>query len=258
MDLHAEIHKNMEELAATFTEQMGRHDQKLQSATLATGPVDITNLAREFRDFKDLMWKTLGMLKSQLELVTRGLDRHETAARRKVLLVHGVEEAENEKPDIVFSDALASRLKLSAECLSAVRVVHRLGAKGNNHRPLLVRFATYSARCELWGVKRQLKGSGITVSEFLTKTRYEVFVAARKHFGLNNTWSSDGKVLVMLPDKSRHKVECWADLRPLTEKYPSKETPLPAGKGKKPAAVTAATSTRAQTRRAAHTQGVKK
>lgn len=255
MDLSAALDKNMQELSNTFEVRMGKYERELQAAKLTPGSQDISDVACEFSEFKSLMWSTLGMLKVQLELLTQGQDRHETAARRKVLLVHGVVEADNEKPNTVISDMLASRLKLSTECSSAVSVVHRLGAKGQKTRPLLVRFSNYSARRELWDAKKQLKGSGITVSEFLTKSRYEVFMAARKHFGLHNVWSSDGIIHVLVADKTRHKVECWADLRPLIAKYPSKETPAPADKAKKPAGKDAAASIKApQTRRALQAQ----
>lgn len=259
MDLYAELQKNMDEITETFSERMGKYEQELHAATPTPGPQDITKLTREFSDFKSLVWKSLGMLKNSLQLLTLGLDRHETAARRKVLLVHGVQEAAKEEADVILKGVLTDRLKVSAECLRDLKVVHRLGAKGTKSRPLLVRFATHTARNEVWSLKKELRGSGITVSEFLTKSRHGVFIAARKHFGVSNTWTSDGKIHLLLPDGSRQKLECWADLRPLTDKFPSKEAPLPTGIGKKLAAGTTAGSAKgAVTRRQAAQTQIKK
>lgn len=225
MDRSAELSQNMNSIMEYFEERMAKMEQELHAAKPAPAHKNISSLASEFSDFKAHIWKVLGMLKVHMELLTSGLDRHETASRRKVLLVHGVPEATDEKPDAVLKDVLADRLKVSVECIGAISVTHRLGAKGAKGRPLLVRFSSVAARSEVWQQKKALKGTGITITEFLTKARHELFTAARKHFGMSNAWSSEGKIIVLLPDKSRQKVECWRDLQPLTSKYPCKVSP---------------------------------
>lgn len=234
MDIYTKLANNMESIVKSFGERVEKCEQEIQ----ASAPKNVSSLASEFLEFKSLIWKCLSMLRSQLELLTLGLDRHETAARRKVLLVHGVKEEIDEQPGMVLKTMLANQLKVSAECLGAIRVVHRLGPiKDTKTRPLLVRFTTLEARSEVWGLKKGLKGSGMTVTEFLTKSRHNVFVASRKHFGMNNAWTSEGKIIIVLPDKSRRKVESWGDLQPLTSEYPSMDRSQPSqDKGKKPAA----------------------
>lgn len=244
MDQYSEISKGMEDLISTFSDRMDKYDRDLQLAATSTSPQDISGLAQQFSDFKSLIWKALGVLKSQIEHLGLGLDRHEQMMRRKVLLVHGVAEEPEEQPVAVLTAVLANRLKSSDDCLGAIKVVHRLGAKGAKTRPLLVRFTSHEARSEVWDSKKALKGTGITLTEFLTKSRHDVFMAARQHFGVSNSWTTDGRIFVQLPNKTRRKVECWAELRPLMDKFPSKEPPQSAVKGKKPAVDMSAASTR--------------
>lgn len=240
MDQYSELSKGMEDIISSFNDRMARYERDLQLAAASPSPQDISSLAQQFTDFKSLIWKALGVLKSQVEFLGLGLDRHEQVMRRKVLLVHGVAEEPDEQPVAVLSAVLSGRLKSSDECLGDVKVVHRLGAKGAKTRPLLVRFASYKARSEVWDSKKALKGSGITITEFLTRSRHDVFMAARKHFGVNNSWTSDGRIFLHLPNKTRQKIECWTELRPLMNKFPSKDAPQLADKGKKPTAQTSA------------------
>lgn len=44
--------------------------------------------------------------------------------------------------------------------------------------------------------KRNLKGSGITVREDLTKVRHALLREAISRFGLHNVWSNDGVIIV--------------------------------------------------------------
>lgn len=238
MDPQAVILKKMEKIESTFSERMRKYEEDLKAASKQATP-DIAGLSRDYSDFKSFVLDCLGLLKNQMEHVMRGLDKHEMGTRRKVLLFHGVPEQANEEPGDVIRSILCDSLKVPAECSKDVRVAHRLGAKGDDKvRPMLVRFVTHNARRDVWDVKKNLKGTGITVSEFLTKPRHDLFVAARKHFGMSNVWSTDGKVVLLLPNKRRAKLECMADLLPYSSKFPSKEAPSPADKLKQPAAGT--------------------
>lgn len=64
----------------------------------------------------------------------------------------------------------------------------------------------------MWFAKTKFKGTGITQSEFLTKSGHGVFIAARQHFGVNKCWTRDGVIYVVAPDGSRRKVERMLDL----------------------------------------------
>ncbi|CAH2071214.1 unnamed protein product, partial [Iphiclides podalirius] len=82
-------------------------------------------------------------------------------------------------------------------------------------------FAPYKKRSEVWENKTCLKGSGVTLSEFLTKSRHEVFKRARIHFGVKDCWTSEDRIVVLLPNKSRRRIERMSELEELIQRYPT-------------------------------------
>lgn len=106
-----------------------------------------------------------------------------------------------------------------------VAACHRLGVKKGKPRAVLVRFTDYRYRHLIWSNKTSLKGTGLTISEFLTVSRHHVFMEARKHFGMTNCWTADSKVFVLLPDKNRRKLELMSDLEKLIEQFPQQVKP---------------------------------
>ncbi|CAH2097846.1 unnamed protein product [Euphydryas editha] len=65
-----------------------------------------------------------------------------------------------------------------------------------------------------------LKGTKITLTEFLTKSRQDIFAEARNHFGLKKCWSADGVIVILLPDKTRAKITSSLELKKLISQYP--------------------------------------
>lgn len=211
------------DLEQLFTSRMQQYEDKLQRATSSSNSThpDLASLAVEFAEFKSFVWQALNTMKMQLDALNSAVDRHETAMRRKVLLLHGVPEKPSEKLPETVLEILKTRLKLSeASTNNSIHVCHRLGTSQQKARPILVRFFTMEHRQLVWDNKKLLKGSGITVSEFLTRTRHVAFMAARKHFGINNCWTIEGKIVVVSPDMSRHKLETMDELRRLTARFP--------------------------------------
>lgn len=80
----------------------------------------------------------------------------------------------------------------------------------------------------MWFAKTKLKGSGITLSEFLTRPRHQLFMSARDKFGVNNCWTKQGLVYVMGADGSRHRVSTLGDLNRIQQiKEKAQSTPAP-------------------------------
>lgn len=219
----------MSELMNIFKTRMDAYEEQLKLATKppSSSPPDVAVLSREFADFKNFVWDSLSTLKAQVDILSLGFDRHETFLRRKVLLIHGVPESKEENPTDVVSKVLADQMRLTEVTSSDLEVCHRLGSNLSKPRPLLVRFSDKLQRQMVWDSKTALKGSGFTLSEFLTKSRHRVFMEARKHFGVNRCWSADGKINVLLPDRSRRRFEMMADLVELINKYPQPGVPEP-------------------------------
>lgn len=229
---------NLQELEKLFGTRMLDYEQKLKqvsSGSTSTTAVNITTLSSEFSDFKSFVMQSLSAIKTQIELLTHGLDRHETIMRRKVLLVHGIGEKQGEKLSSVVYQLLADKMKLPGISEEDIQVCHRLGPAQDKTRPILVRFLNMEHRHLVWDNKTSLKGSGITVSEFLTKTRHQVFIAAREHFGLNRCWTVEGRIIVLVSNKVRRKIETRAELQSLVEQFPSATTIADATKPADPA-----------------------
>lgn len=218
MDVH-----NLESLAKVFENRMQEYENKLQKVTEDSIPqhTDIVILSKEFSEFKTMIWELFNNIKTQMESLKLGLDKHETIMRKKVLLFHGVNEKQQENLPEVILKIVTEQMKLTDIHRSDLQVCHRLGVSSQaKTRPLLVRFSSLEPRQVVWDAKTSLKGSGVTISEFLTKTRHQIFTSARKHFGLKNCWSTEGKIVVIFPDKQRRKIETMASLQELISKFP--------------------------------------
>lgn len=221
--MDGQLVSNMEKLERLFSSRMCDYEEKLKKVAAGTGSPhpDIASLSREFSEFKSFVWETLSTMKSQIDLITLGLDRHETAMRRKILLFHGITEKQNEKLHAVVHKVINNQLKLPDVMLDHLQVCHRLGSSRGKTRPVLVRFVGMEQRNLVWDTKTALKGTGITVSEFLTKPRHKAFVAARQHFGIKQCWSVEGKITILLPNKSKKKIESMSELTQLMSQFPS-------------------------------------
>lgn len=221
MDMH--LANNLEELEKLFTSRMGEYEQKLQKATTGKSSMhqDLKSLSQEFSEFKSFVWQTLSHMKKQIELLSVGFERHEAIMRRKVLLLHGIPEKEREKLHETVYQVISDRMKLPDISIDNIQVCHRLGSAQGKKRPVLVRFFDIEHRQAIWDNKTSLKGTGITVSEFLTQSRHRLFTAARKHFGIKHSWTVEGKIVVLLPDKSRRKIETMPELQALMSQYPA-------------------------------------
>ncbi|KAL4721209.1 hypothetical protein ACJJTC_009966 [Scirpophaga incertulas] len=191
------ITTSMEALHKLIESRMQKYEDKLLQVTANSNskiapPIDVTSLASEFYEFKSFVWEAMSAIKNQLELLSQGFDKHETAMRRKILHI------------------LIYMFVIDLEVQPPVKT-----------SPVLVRFHCFEHRCLAWNSKSSLKGSGITISEFLTKARHSAFLAARKHFGVNKCWSMQGSIHIILPNNTRVKIETISQLQPLITKFPS-------------------------------------
>ncbi|KAM3968030.1 uncharacterized protein ACR2FA_004805 [Aphomia sociella] len=220
MDL--KLADNLVALEKIFGSRMKQHEEKLSRVAAggdSTMSSNISILSSEFSEFKSFVLESLLIMKSQIELLSIGLDRHETFMRRKVLLIHGLPERKDEKLQDLVSSVFSDKLKVDITT-NHLEVCHRLGFTENKTRPVLVRFFDMEHRHLVWDNKTSLKGSGITISEFLTKTRHQVFMAARQHFGQNRCWTVEGRIVVLTSDKKRRKIESASELQCLIKQFP--------------------------------------
>lgn len=167
------IEPTQKALEESCTRRMEELEAQLQSAGNAKDT--IAKVEEEFRTFRELMYSMLGLLRRQIRECSGAIDGIETKHRRKSMLFMGVPESEGEDSSKIILDITQNKLQLkdhSADSLTC----HRLGASNKEYnRSILVRFRSTELRTSVWMMKTALKGSAISLREFLTKARQTAF-----------------------------------------------------------------------------------
>lgn len=204
------VKQSIDEMTKNFNEQMATFQNQLEK-NAPTNPT-VSSLAAEFNAFKNFTIKALEALQSQVKLLAKQVDQQEMRTRRKMLLFHGVTEAKDENTSERVLELLRKHLK-SDLALKDIARSHRMGRpRGNQSRCILVKFHDLSDRDTVWYAKTALKGTGITLSEFLTKPRHDVFMAARDRFGVRGCFTRDGSVFVIGANNERRCVASLEDV----------------------------------------------
>lgn len=205
------ILESQEQLQVLFLQKMDAFQEELKKSP---SPVSTSSVAAEFSSFRVFILATLKSLQDQITLLARESDNQEMRTRRKILLIHGLPEVTKEDTSATVVKAVVQQLKVADFTASDISRCHRMGrlSSSDRPRPILVKVLNMTLRNKLWYAKTALKGSGVTLSEFLTKPRHETFMAARQRFGVTKCWTRDGFVFVIGSDGSRHRISCVAEI----------------------------------------------
>ena len=130
-------------------------------------------------------------------------------SRRTNLLIHGIDEEENtdrnfkEDTDGKVVKIAHERLGLRADFVPKdISRSHRLGKRQNGKkRPIIVRFTSYRAKKMMFDKKKDLKNSGISITENLSPERYELYKKCWDIFGKENCWTLDGRINCLLQEQ---------------------------------------------------------
>ncbi|KAF9423600.1 hypothetical protein HW555_001155 [Spodoptera exigua] len=125
----------------------------------------------EFSAFRLFAMQTLTMLQQQVNFLAQTIDTMEMRGRRKILLLHGVPETKEEDTTGVVVRVVKEHLKLDLE-VPDIKRCHRMGRSTQKPRPILFKLHNTALPDGIWFGKTSLKGTGKTISEFLTKTRH--------------------------------------------------------------------------------------
>ena len=140
--------------------------------------VDRKEKEREIAELKS----TINSLNVRLDKADRALDRQEQYSRRNCLLIHGIDEENQENTDEVVINVLKKEMDEEITHLDIDRS-HCLGNRKfdtSKPRPIIIKFSRYNVRARIFKNKRKLKGKRTSVTESLTKTRMEKLEKARK------------------------------------------------------------------------------
>jgi exosome complex exonuclease DIS3/RRP44 len=160
------------------------------------------------------------------KLVVHRTDELEQYQRRTSLRIFGLPETKGEQTDDIVSGFLKSKLGVDVEPYDLCRT-HRVGppprrpkqtSPGQSpppprHRAILVKFATYNVRRQVFSAKSKLKGTGYVICEDLTSIRRQVFLDAVAMHGKGNVWSIDGVIKWKGADGSIHRATSKSDLQ---------------------------------------------
>lgn len=218
--MEAELKKLFQEMS----EHRGELN-KLKETLPRSESVSVLALEQKFDAFASKVVAYMGRMDARM-------DELESYSRRNCLLVHGVPETQDELCSEVVRNLFRSKNVATVE-LRDIDRAHRLGQRKESNakpRPIIVKFIGYGPRSIVFRNKAKMKGSGITITESLTKQRQEVLMAARDAHGIANAWSSDGRVVV-LSGGEKHKVTTLEALKlipvPQTQNTLSSSRPLP-------------------------------
>ena len=190
---------------------MSAFEQDLQKLSPARNPT-ISTLVQEFDKFRTFVISSFADIQGQISILNSECDDLEMRSRREMLLLHGVPEKEEDNIVEVVADILKSRVHLKEFEASDLCRAHRMGRAGEKARPILVRFRSREVRDEAWYAKTGLKGSGFTISEFLTGRRHKLFKAARLRLGISKCWTREGRIFGLDGKGKRHSIASVADL----------------------------------------------
>ncbi|CAG4930685.1 unnamed protein product [Colias eurytheme] len=206
------LKQSMVDLTITFNKRMADFQKKMENPAPASTDTS-TQIAAEFNLFRAFVTTSLECLQSQLDILMKLYDQQETRSRRKMLLIHGVPEKSQENPSLLVCDLLSKHFKLPNLSEESISRCHRLGRmQESKPRPIVLKLNDVKLRDKVWLNKVCLKGTGITLSEFLTKQRHNAFMSARKRFGIDKCWTRDGCIFIIGPNGSRYRATCIADV----------------------------------------------
>lgn len=137
-------------------------------------------------------------LKQTIAKLEDDLDTQHQYSRRNCILIHKVEESDDEVTDDLALKIFKENLNIEIPKSDLDRT-HRIGRKdGTKTRPIIVKFATYNRRSQVFRAKRNLKGKGISITESLTPRRLELLKQAKEKDNVQLAWTSDGRIICLL------------------------------------------------------------
>lgn len=186
------------------------------------------SLSFDNHEIKDRLMKLeeyCGELKEKNKSMEWEIDSLEQYSRRNCLLIHGIpepcESIVEEDTDALVINVLSQKLGLQVDKAHLDRS-HRLGRRNpqsgirSKPRPVIAKFVSYNTRSDVFRQKRKLKGTGMGITESLTKQRMLLYKAVSEHRNVSSAWSIDGRIIGLRRDnKNKVVIESPIDLRKL-------------------------------------------
>lgn len=228
---------NSNEKMDNFVKRMSDFEASLHNiigsipSTLPSPTVDSLKLMQNlFQSFKSFVTEEIKSMNSKIQSQDDKIDDLESYSRRNCLLLHGIPESTSDSTEDdclqAVLDVFQKKMKVQVSAHHIDRT-HRLGPKKQKARPVIVKFCSYVQRRLVFLNKSSLKGSNVSITESLTKTRMNILKEARQSCGNMNAWTNDGRIIVKIGNV-KHKITTMAQLERLINKGSMVSNPLPA------------------------------
>ena len=153
----------------------------------------------------DQLQEEIKYLKRDLEQVRQSTDNNEQKSRSSCLLIHGVDENDDEDTDKICLAVVNDDVGVDLS-LGEIGRSHRIGPKrpptrNSKPRPIIFRFSSMRKRMEVYRNKKELKGKNIVITESLTKIRYQLLLKAKSKYGVRNVWTTEGRIFTKVGNK---------------------------------------------------------
>ena len=142
--------------------------------------------------------KTIENLAEKQKSLSSEIDDLEQYSRRNCLVLHGVNESNDENTNEILIKTFSEELGVQIKEDDLDRD-HRPGKpkrKDNKLRLIIVKFTRYAVRRKIFTNKRKLKGKRFFITESLTSSRMQLLGDAQRKYGVRNVWTSNGRVMV--------------------------------------------------------------
>ncbi|KAI5708228.1 hypothetical protein M8J77_018592 [Diaphorina citri] len=191
----------MEDKIDVFTSRLQEFESALKLVTNSnnngvTSSDSMRQLECMFYAFKSQVVSELAEIKKTVEINSFKINQLEQYSRRNCVLLHGVpEQAGEDCVNVVLK--VFHDMKLDIQFCHIDRT-HRIGPQRNSDktRAIIVKFCSYFHKHLVFSQKKVLKGSGVYVSESLTKVNFNILQEAKKIFSLQNVWTLDGRIII--------------------------------------------------------------
>ena len=153
-------------------------------------------------------------LRDEIKVIKTSMDDFEQRSRNDCLVLHGIPEANTnvrENTEKIVQENIEQHLGIKLDD-RAIKRCHRLGQYKNQRstrtnraipRPIIFRLAYFPLRQEIFGTKKKLKNTGITITENLTRLRYDLYKKALLKFGKGNVWTTEGRIMVKIDGEKK-------------------------------------------------------
>lgn len=123
-------------------------------------------------------------------------DKIEQKLKKNSLRFYGIPGEERENTSKVITNFISQQLNISCS-ENDIEYAFRIGKSDSTRmqpKGIVVNFTNTLKRREVFGAKKMLKQTKFSIFEDLTTSRYRCLMAAKKRYGNDKVWSTDGNV----------------------------------------------------------------